>query len=433
GTQTRRDPKAVDRTMQYLNDLPAGWKSSSETDLVSIANELLHPRNKPVNATPDVTDGKDAARLILQKFEKYSPVVEELRNASQRPYARFNIAYDSPDKIAILLPHLAMLRGMCRLLMMRATAELALEQPEQAFADVELAIYLAETIRIEPIVISQLVRQASLNLALQPLMIGLRDHRWSAAQLQKLQGQLDDADLIAGMKLSLDGESKFFINSGLDDLKAHHNRLKLIRQWQSLMSAHSTEESNNPLADFLFFLAVPRGWIDFEQLNYQQTFVDGVQKGIDLSQHSIDPKAATDTDQLIQNMKARGPFDNVVHHHVVATMTLPSFDRIAQKTAVIQAQVNMARVACALERYRLANGLYPDDVAALSPRFIAAIPNDPIKGGELKYRRTGDAFLLYSIGWNATDDGGKTVMTTGKNPHADAKEGDWVWGAAFSF
>jgi hypothetical protein len=85
-------------------------------------------------------------------------------------------------------------------------------------------------------------------------------------------------------------------------------------------------------------------------------------------------------------------------------------------------------LACALERYKTAHGQYPDELSALTPQFAAAIPNDPIKGGQFKYRRTGDAFLLYSIGWNAIDDGGKIVMGSGKKPNVEATEGDWVWG-----
>lgn len=433
GTQTHRDPKAYDRTMRFLDDIPAGWKSSSDTDLVSLANEILHPKNKPANTTPDVTHQKDAARLILQNFEKYSPVVEELRRASERPYVRFNIAYDSPDKLAILLPHLAVLRNMCRMLMIRATAELALDQTDQACADVELAVFLAESPKSEQIVISQLVRQAALKFALEPVVIGLKNHQWSDAQLQKLQARLEDINLVAGLKISLDGESKFFVGSALDDLKAHYNRLKLINRWQSMMSPHPTEESDNPLFDFLFFLAVPRGWVDFEQLNYQKTFVDRMQTAIDLPNRAFDPEVAGAADLFLMRTKARGPWSNAFYHEVVATLALPSFHRLAQKTAWIQAQVNMTQVGCALERYRLANGQYPENVSAVTPRFINTLPNDPIKGGALKYHRTDSGFSLYSVGWNGVDDDGKGMDPNGKAQLVDAKHGDWIWGAPVSF
>jgi hypothetical protein len=50
----------------------------------------------------------------------------------------------------------------------------------------------------------------------------------------------------------------------------------------------------------------------------------------------------------------------------------------------------------------------PETLDALAPQFIEKIPHDIIGGQPLHYRRTNDAeFLLYSIGWNETDDGGQ--------------------------
>ena len=91
-----------------------------------------------------------------------------------------------------------------------------------------------------------------------------------------------------------------------------------------------------------------------------------------------------------------------------------------------QTSVDLARVACALERYRLANGQFPETLEALAPKFIEKLPHDVINGQPLKYRRTDDGqFVLYSVGWNETDDGGKVGLT--KNGNLDAKQGDWVW------
>jgi hypothetical protein len=84
---------------------------------------------------------------------------------------------------------------------------------------------------------------------------------------------------------------------------------------------------------------------------------------------------------------------------------------------------DQAALACALERYRLANRQFPDTLDALVPRFISQLPHDVINGEPYKYRRTDDGqFILYSIGWNEKDDGGVPGKTL-----FDEKEGDWVW------
>ncbi len=72
-----------------------------------------------------------------------------------------------------------------------------------------------------------------------------------------------------------------------------------------------------------------------------------------------------------------------------------------------QTYVDAARVACALERYRLADGQLPEKLEALVPRYLAKIPNDVIDGQPLRYRLESDGnYVIYSIGWNQTDDGG---------------------------
>jgi hypothetical protein len=107
-------------------------------------------------------------------------------------------------------------------------------------------------------------------------------------------------------------------------------------------------------------------------------------------------------------------------------MLLPSLGRIAEKCAYAQSSVDLARVACALERYRLANGQFPDTLDALAPKFIAKLPHDLINGEPLKYRRTDDGqFVIYSVGINETDDGGKVELT--KSGSADWHKGDWTW------
>jgi hypothetical protein len=92
-----------------------------------------------------------------------------------------------------------------------------------------------------------------------------------------------------------------------------------------------------------------------------------------------------------------------------------------------QMRVNEAQIACALERYHLAKGEYPEALDALVPQFIEMLPHDIINGEPLKYRRTAEgSFLLYSVGWNETDDGGQAVA------HPELAENlkmrDWVWG-----
>jgi hypothetical protein len=63
----------------------------------------------------------------------------------------------------------------------------------------------------------------------------------------------------------------------------------------------------------------------------------------------------------------------------------------------------------------------------LTPRWLKQVPHDVTTGKPLHYERTDDGqFLLYSVGWNESDDGGELVfLASGRGP--EKKDGDWVW------
>jgi hypothetical protein len=122
--------------------------------------------------------------------------------------------------------------------------------------------------------------------------------------------------------------------------------------------------------------------------------------------------------------------------NVVERMLLPGLDNTVKKFACAQASVDLARVAIALERYRLAHGDFPESLDVLAPQFMDKIPHDIIGGQPsqgsgsasqpLHYHRTADGqFVLYSVGWNETDDGGVVGLT--KSGAVDMNKGDWVW------
>ncbi len=99
-----------------------------------------------------------------------------------------------------------------------------------------------------------------------------------------------------------------------------------------------------------------------------------------------------------------------------------------QRIAFTQAGLDCAAVACALERCRLSQGKLPDSLDALKPQLIDRLPSDIINGQPLKYRRTADdRFVLYSVGWNETDDGG-TMGFSRNGRYLREEQGDWAWG-----
>ncbi len=72
-------------------------------------------------------------------------------------------------------------------------------------------------------------------------------------------------------------------------------------------------------------------------------------------------------------------------------------------------KANIATTVIAVERYRLAYGILPNDLTALVPEFMSEPPRDYMQGanGSLGYiQRADEEYLIYSFGTNMRDDGG---------------------------
>ena len=131
-----------------------------------------------------------AAAHVLGSLSQFDLAIEELREASRRPYAHFPVCYNDANPAMILLPQLAELKRCTQILQLRAVAELQAGQPERALDDIKLMLRLTESSRTEPFMISHLVRISIVQLLLQPVWEGLADHRWTGVQLVALDAEL---------------------------------------------------------------------------------------------------------------------------------------------------------------------------------------------------------------------------------------------------
>jgi hypothetical protein len=375
----------------------------------------LKATNGAMVATNELSRAQLAA-LALDALKPYEPVLEEIRIASQRPQARFNVKYDWEDPIAIVLPHLFVVRNLCQALTFRALAELAAGRADAAALDVDLVLYLAETLREEPILISQLVRAACLQHALQPLWEGACAHQWSDQHLAGFQKRLQEINLFAGAVKAMDGGER----AGMG-----HGAFELLRKNPGLLSMLTDNQSDGP---YFLMRVVPKGWLYFEEMNYHQLYETHGLPGSDPVAKRVQPGVIQRNGEMLQKEVSLGYFQMLFEHRLVSRLLLPALVNLHRKIGWGQASIDQAVIACALERHRLKHGAYPESLSALSPELISKTPHDVIGGGPLNYQRQSEGrFILYSIGWNEKDDGGTTMLGTGANANFELEKGDWVW------
>jgi hypothetical protein len=83
--------------------------------------------------------------------------------------------------------------------------------------------------------------------------------------------------------------------------------------------------------------------------------------------------------------------------------------RAAMRHKRIVAHLRLLIAELALRCYQSEHGRAPANLDQLVPAYLRGVPIDPFSNNPLIYRRTGSKWLLYSVGEDAVDDGGKPV------------------------
>ena len=348
-----------------------------------------------------------ACQSVLTALEKFDPQLNEINAAAGRPYSRFPIHYEKLFRAE--LPHINVLISLGQIYTLRACAELQASQTEVAFADAQTDFHLADSVKNEVFLISLLVRISIFQTGLQAVWEGLADHRWSDAQLQALQDELEKMDFIAGLLKAFQGE-RASENTWL--LQTIQNRQLLVEAMQVVPDGKRNT----------FLRLIPSCVIYQNLLTINRLFDAGLSNPEPVA--LLKSGAECDARANASQKASLGSFNP---YTAVAKLMLPAMFGCISRGVYAQVLADEAATACALERYRLANGRYPDTLEKLVPAYLKTLPRDAAGGGTLHYRLKDDGqFLLYSVGSNGKDDGGKVVLQQ-NGRRIDLKQGDWVW------
>lgn len=360
----------------------------------------------------DVTLDKSPAEDVLTALARYDHLLAGLRDAVKaRPVMHWPLNYNSGFEMS--LQCYDSITNLERILAMRACAKLALGRTDDALADVELGFRLMESVKDDPLMIPGMLRLTWMITLMQPVWEGLESHRWTDAQLQKLEPLLLGYDWLAGYLLVMRSE-RAGINICYENMRSDPRNV--IHMLASGGGWGEEGEDEQASVFLLRFTRLFPGILYQNQASYNRLIQEKFLPGVNVAAHRVDVQVVNQTFDYVTNVQNFGPYSRLNRSSFRASRNL-SF-RYAQ----IQTYVEMAAVVCEIERYQLAHGALPATRADL---HMQRLPHDVIDGQPLRYRVTGDDYMLYSIGWNAVDDGGKTATVEGSS--AFVRESDWVW------
>ena len=362
-------------------------RAATNSELPAVQALLARPVGKPED---------DVLFLLAQNKAELA----EIAAAARRPYADFRVHYD--EGLMALLPQMAVLKNFSYAFRLRAQAELEAGRSDAALGDWQTGLALYESLRGDPVLIALLVRIAMFEMSQQVVWEGLARHRWSDAQLQVIGERLAHINPVADALYMMRGERAF-------------NLLALDQM-------HRPEAAGFPkggAGEFPHFRAMPSGWVSQNKLNIARMYERYLLGAFDTNRQRVDLALTHQYEREAEVAMSRtGPYT------LMARMLFPAISKAGLKVASAQMALNLARVAVALERHRLAEGKYPADLAALAPRFLAVLPGD-LDDQPLRYQPQPDGtFILYSLGSDLVDDQARIGAPDGK---FTTEEGDWVW------
>jgi hypothetical protein len=290
------------------------------------------------------------------------------------------------------LPHLAGLKQLVKLLSCEAVLKADAGDARGAAKAIETSLDTAQSLDNEPILISQLTAASLFTMSCQSLERVLCRSPLDDETLGKIGQHLISAEATNRFVMGLIGERALdgeFIRLAQDDVR----RMITIANQGSSDEEKAELPSRNPGIGWRFL-----GFFERDR-NF---FLRGMETNILIV--AAKPPASlfltNETDKL--ETQARKGF------YICSSLFLPGVSRIAVRDASTRASLNTAISAVAVERWRLTHhGAIPDLLKDLVPSFLPAVPIDPFDGQPLRFKRLPTGYVIYSIGADRQDDGGK--------------------------
>jgi hypothetical protein len=372
---------------------------------------------------PDGPEAQSPARQVLADLSRDDALVSELAEGLSRPESQWT----PPWKTRVLteplfktvLPHYSAGQMLVVMLCLRSVAAARAGDAAEAQESMLIAVRIDQAFNREPVLIGTLVEAGAAGLINGGVWELCDAHAGTEEEFRRLQEALSALDFQAAELLALRGE-----------LAMEANAMEYLKQSPNLIFLEVNSEAPQGAGPAIGALLAPAGWFDgnaaaiaeMEFAYAMKPLRDGSFADLLAGQQAM---AAT-----LEAEKSQLPF----HHldEVLALELMPAVSGATRRVIYAQSMVNQAIAACALERYRIEHGSYPDTLEQANRPGEKSIPLDVLSGKPMGYRKTADGrYALWCVSFNGTDHGGVRVLdkvhpenTKFSDP---AYKGDWVW------
>jgi len=296
---------------------------------------------------------------------------------------------DLREGFTLRLPHLAQIKQAASLLSDEALLRASEGDAEKATEALLAAGRAADSLSEEPLLISFLVRVATWNVVLARLEQVLGLTQLTEGQLALLQKRVGQAERASALVRALAGERA----GGMTVFTDRKSQAEVFGNPQ----VPGLRGHGSYLAGLLFGLYRTSGLWQRDEAYFAGAMAKAVATA------EVPYPARFSACERAGAVLTRPP----PRFCFFSRMMLPGLSRAHTRDADMTARVRAATTALAVERFRRAHGnALPDNLEALVPAFIPAVPSDPFDGKPLRFSRHGPSYAVYSIGSDCKDDGG---------------------------
>lgn len=355
---------------------------------------------------PDLSDALEANRRIL----------DDACTAALSGPIRFNL--EASHGAAMLLKHLASSKRLSESLNSRMLLELHEGHPDAAWTNLLAAARLVTAWEPEPAAVSHQVRFALTSLAFAATWQALQAHQFSDAQLERLQTEWQSVNFFTNLP-----ETVAFNRASAVDL-CQRERLEPITavfSWndffkeviKSPRSAWANLKSYKNLVRY----RAHDSYVDEKNLllfyRDRETELRAATRAANWLQMQIMPGVVT---KAAFTSPFRSRWQTMMNMHEITAAFMNRGTSFLGRAAEAEVRRGIILTALALERYHLNHGRYPSTLEGLSNAFQKSAPIDFMDGKPLRYRLTDDgSFVLYSVGLDGSDDGGRLATRDENN------------------
>jgi hypothetical protein len=317
------------------------------------------------------------------EIEEAGAALFEARKLAGFRRGRHAVKWDFNNPLTTPLPHLARSRELVDLLTLDAEVRAHEGDVDGALVSVRAALVTARAVGDEPMLLSQSERLVWDFVSVQALEESLRRGEASEEKLRAVQSALEGeaAEPVLRTEARADRAGLHALMTALEKGEPNAARLEALPA-RAEGAALATTSSRSALEAIHLWL-----------LDYTTKFVE------------ITELPPGEQKPRLKALAATAPQSPAGTMPLLAPLFILDLSEACHKG---QALLRCAEAAMAAERYRLANkGRWPDKLADLVPKYLSAVPFDPFDGRPLRYARHNDVVVMYSVGPDGKDDGGK--------------------------